>query len=371
MKQKTINFGGTSRRAVLAGGLVCAVGLSSHVSQAATVPNGYPRSYDRLVDEAHRESALTIYTATEEHESDDVLRDFRSLYPFIQIRYEHLHSTALYDRFTKEVAAGQATADLVVSSAMDTQIKLVNDGYAQPYSSPEKPSLPPWAVWKNQAYGITAEPIVFAFNKKLLPASAVPKSHDELERFLRRTPAPYRGRIATYDPELSATGFLFFTQDLQISHDTWALTRALGSVRPSFSVSGDQLLNDVIGGRYVFAYNMISSYALEKQASHPDLGIVFPNDYTLIMSRIAFITKDARHPAAAKLFLDFTLSKRGQALLVNRHMAAVRPDVPTPCITIDPAVRRAIHVGPSLLANLDQFRRRRVLQEWKSALSQS
>ena len=298
------------------------------------------------------------------------MREFRALYPFINVDYDHLHSTALYDRFMREVSTGQASADLLVSSAMDTQIKLVNDGYAQAYASPEKPNLPPWAVWKNQAYGVTAEPIVFAYNKALMPAADVPRSHDDLERLLKRSGGAYRGRIGTYDPELSATGFLFFTQDLQISHDTWALVRALGRTQPKLYVSGDELLNEVISGKYVFSYNMISSYALEKQAANPVLGIVFPNDYVLVMSRIAFVTKDARHPAAAKLFLDFLLSKKGQALLAKRHMASVRSDVAQPGLAADQATARAIHVGPSLLANLDQFRRRRVLQEWRAALIQ-
>ena len=340
------------------------------VSANETIPSGYPRSYDRLIETARKEGKLTIYTATEEHEVDDVLREFRALYPFINVDYDHLHSTALYDRFMREVSTGQASADLLVSSAMDTQIKLVNDGYAQAYASPEKPNLPPWAVWKNQAYGVTAEPIVFAYNKALMPAADVPRSHDDLERLLKRSGGAYRGRIGTYDPELSATGFLFFTQDLQISHDTWALVRALGRTQPKLYVSGDELLNEVISGKYVFSYNMISSYALEKQAANPVLGIVFPNDYVLVMSRIAFVTKDARHPAAAKLFLDFLLSKKGQALLAKRHMASVRSDVAQPGLAADQATARAIHVGPSLLANLDQFRRRRVLQEWRAALIQ-
>jgi iron(III) transport system substrate-binding protein len=357
-----------SRRSFALGG-AAASSLASVGAAAGVVPGGYPRSYARLIDAARREGQLTVYTAIEEHEVDDVLRDFRSRYPFIKVDYDHIHSTALYDRFVREVQAGQPSADLLVSSAMDTQIKLVNDGYAQAYASPEKPSLPAWASWKDQAYGVTAEPIVFAYNKTLMPVSDVPQSHDGLERLLRRSQAAYRGKIATYDPEHSATGYLFFTQDLEISHDTWALVRAFGRTKAALYVSGDQLLNDVISGKFTFSYNMISSYALEKQATHPVLGIVFPSDYTLIMSRIAFITKDARHPAAAKLFLDHLLSRRGQTLLASRHMAPVRDDVPHPVPAGDPATRQAIHVGPSLLANLDQLRRERVLQQWRAAVN--
>jgi iron(III) transport system substrate-binding protein len=340
-------------------------------AQDGIIPPRYPRSYAHLIDLARHEGRLTIYTATEEHELEDVLKAFRARHPFISVQYDHIHSTALYDRFTSEVAAGRPTADLMVSSSMDTQIKLVNDGYAQAYASPEKPNLPAWAVWKDQAYGVTAEPIVFAYNRKLIPPSAVPRSHVDLERMLAKWPAHFHGAVATYDPEHSATGFLFFTQDLEISHDTWALAKAAGRAGAKYYVSGDQLLNDVIAGRYAVSYNMISSYALEKQAYHPDLGIVFPDDYTLVMSRIAFITQSARQPASAKLFLDYLLSREGQGLLAARHMAPVRPDVPRPGFSVDPSILRVIHVGPSLLANIDQFRRNRILRDWKKAVGQS
>lgn len=360
-----------SRRAFGLGSAAVAALAPLNGASAEGLPPGYPRSYQRLIDAARREGKLTIYTATDQHEVGDILHDFRVRYPDIDVAYDHLHSTALYDRFVGEISARKPTADLLFSSAMDTQIKLVNDGYAQPYASPEKPNLPPWAVWKNEAFGVTAEPIVIAYNKQLLPAADVPRSHDDLERLLRTAGAKYQGRIATYDPEMSATGFLFITQDLQISHDTWSLVKALGRTKPKFYVSGDQLLDEVIAGKYVLAYNMMSSYALEKQAAHPVLGIVFPSDYTLVMSRIAFISKDAAHPAAARLFLDYLLSRPGQASLARRHMTSIRSDVPRPGFTMDPASARAIHVGPALLANLDQFRRKRFLQEWRNALAQA
>ena len=58
---------------------------------------------------------------------------------------------------------------------MDLQVKLVNDGYAQPYVSKEITHIPDWAVWKNEAYAITAEPIVIVYNKNLVAESDIPE----------------------------------------------------------------------------------------------------------------------------------------------------------------------------------------------------
>jgi iron(III) transport system substrate-binding protein len=354
-----------SRRALLLG-LAATIGAPQ--PSVAQTPLGYPRSYDRLRSQGKSERSLLIYSAADLYEVASVIRAFRLLNPGIDVQYVHLASSEVYDRYVREIQAGRPSADLVFNSAMDLQIKLVNDGYAQPYASPEKPYLPPWAVWKNQAYGVTAEPIVFAYNKRLMPPADVPRSHEDLERLLRTKARAYQGKIATYDVERSSTGYLFFTQDEQISRDTWKLLQALGRTRPALYVSGDEMLRRVIAGEHLLAFNMMSSYALERRAKDPALEVVFPNDYTLMMSRIAFISKEARHPAAAKLFLDFLLSRQGQGLLAERFMTPVRVDLKPSHPQADPGDLRAIHVGPSLLANLDSLKRSRLIAQWKSAL---
>ena len=92
---------------------------------------------------------------------------------------------------------------------MDLQLKLVADGHALTYHSPESAKMPKWAVYEDRAWGTTFEPLVIAYNKRLLPADAVPGSH-------ARSAAPYQGepqllaggKLTTYDPEKSGFGFL-------------------------------------------------------------------------------------------------------------------------------------------------------------------
>ncbi len=98
------------------------------------------------------------------------------------------------------------------------------------------------------------------------------------------------------------------------------------------------------------------------------MEVIFPTDYTLVMSRIAFISKEARQPAAAKLFLDCLLSAEGQGLLAQRFMTPVRIDMGPLFPHADPADLRAIHVGPALLANLDRLKSMRLLRNWKQAV---
>jgi len=166
---------------------------------SAQVPQGYPADYSTIVEAAKKEGKVVIYATTDRIAANPLIKDFQAAFPGIQVDYSDLNSTELYNRFIAEVAAG-ATGDVLWSSAMDLQVKLAADGNAATYVSPEAASLPKWAVWQNQAYGTTYEPITFVYNKRLMPAADVPADHTALLNLLISKTAAYRGKLTAYDP---------------------------------------------------------------------------------------------------------------------------------------------------------------------------
>ncbi|MET0240018.1 MAG: ABC transporter substrate-binding protein [Sphingobium sp.] len=334
---------------------------------AAQRPAGYPRSYDDLIVSARAERSLRIYANADRTELVPVIAAFRATYPGIDVHYSDIGSTEIYRRFVAETRGRRPSADLLWSSSMDLQIKLINDGFAQAYASPEKPAIPATAVWKNMGYGITAEPIGFAYNKRLIPATQLPRSHAELEDFLRRRRRALTGRVVTFDPARSNTGYLYLTQDYAITRDTRSLLAAIAATRPVLATNTEPMLQAVAEGRQAIAYNIIGSYAMELARRDPRIGVVLPRDYTLVTSRIAFIARDAHHPAAARLFLDFLLSRRGQMLLAKQSLWPVRNDIAAHRLSATQA--RPIRVGPQLLVNLDRIKRQRFLSEWNAILA--
>ena len=350
--------------------LLAALLFALPVAAQAAVPPGYPRSYNRIIENAQREGAIVIYSSTDFHEVAPLLRAFRRMYPFLRVRYYERSSNEVYNRILEEAKTRKGAADLVWSAAMDLQIKLVNDGYAQAYASPEKPALPAWAMWKNEAYGVTAEPVVFAYNRKLMPRADVPRTRADITRLLRAKRRFYSGKVSTYDPARSSAGYLYLTQDLQTNLDTWQLVHELGAAKATFHETSKEMLDRIASGETYFSYNVLGSYALERQSQDSAIGVVMPADYTLVMSRIALIPGEARHPNAAKLLLDFMLSRRGQSILTRSFMTPVRSDVPPPGhVRTTARTARAIRVSPALLVNLDSLKRRRILSEWQKNLA--
>jgi len=352
------------RRMPAAFAACCLLALSA---RAATPDD--PPPYGDLVAAAGREGMVRVYSSTDVPQMADLLAEFRALYPGVALDYVKHGSAEQYGLLMSEVAEGHGSADLLLSSGMDLQIKAVNDGYAQSYSSPEADHLQPWMRWRDTAYGVTAEPIAIVYNKNLVPPEDVPHSHADLTKLLTGKPERYFGKVATYDLDRSATGVLLATQDVRMTEKTWDLFRAMGHSGVKVYSTASGMLDRVAAGDQLIGYNVIGSYALDRLKAEPALGVVLPEDYTLVLSRIAFVPKAALHPNAGKLFLNFLLSRRGQKLLATHYLGTVRDDLPE-VAAIQPRSPslRPILVGPELLTYLDQAKGTKFLKAWRRAL---
>lgn len=316
---------------------------------------------------------LVIYSSTDEDQFAALLSEFHKQHPGLALVYRSLPAREVYQRTRDESDQGKTQADVVISSAMDLQIKLVNDRYAQSYSSPHRNRLPSWAVWKNEAFAVTSEPIVIGYNKQLMRADAVPNSHDELAAQLNAEPAKFESRIGLYDPEQSPTGYMYIRQDLHIDKDNWDLIGGIGRASPRLFTSTKDMIDRVSAGDLVLAYNIIGSYALQRARTDPNFGVIIPRDYVLISSRVALIPRKAPNPEAARRFLDFMLSRHGQKLLSQNDMIPLHKDVAQAGANniLNRTNKRAIHVGPALMADLDSVNQTRFFTKWNSSIGTS
>ena len=345
--------------------------LAAATLAQAGPPEGYPKSYGAIVSAARDEGRVVVYSTTDLSTVAALIRDFELCYPGVKVEYNDLNSAELQARFLAETAAGQASADVLWSSAMDLQMKLANDDHAERYRSPEAASLPDWAVWRDTAFGTTFEPAVFVYNKRYVTGADIPRTHADVLRLLTTQRDKYAGNVTTYDLEKSAVGFLFATQDSRIQTGFWELVRALGNNAVELEANTSVMVQRIAAGKDYLGYNLIGSYALTRARRDPSIGVVLPEDYTLVMSRIALLSKYATHPNAGKLWLDYLLSRRGQGVLSSRsELFSIRSDVPgeftaaTLRQTLGGSLR-AIAVGPPLLVFLDHSKQLEFLRRWR------
>ncbi|MGZ5038734.1 MAG: ABC transporter substrate-binding protein [Usitatibacter sp.] len=341
---------------------------------AAQLPEDYPAAYRKLITAGQREGRVVIYSTMDIAEASPLIADFESMYPGIKVQYYEMNSPEVYGRFVEETERSGSSADVTWSSAMDLQIKLANDRFAEAYKSPEARFLPEWAVWHDEAYGTTFEPAVFVYNRKLVPPDEVPQTHSEFLHLMTSKPEKYSGNVITYDIEKSAVGFLFLSQDSVAMPGFWSLLSVLGARNVELEANTATMMERIASGKDLIGYNLLGSYALGRAKRDPSLGVVLPHDYTLVLSRVILIAKNAPHPSAARLWLDFVLSRRGQTVLAERsRFFSIRPDVKgeftaaTLAQTLG-ASARPIGVGSGLLVFLDKAKHLEIVRRWRQAI---
>jgi len=301
-----------------------------------------------------------------------VMSVFAATEPDLAIRYEQWGSNDLYRLANDACRHGAALADLVISSAVDQQVKLVNDGCAQPFRSDRTERLPAAANWRSEVFGVTREPAVIVYNRDLVSAEEAPRTRFELIDLLRPEGTRFAGRVATYDIEVSGLGYLFAFADAQQATSFGSLLEAFGRSGAVATCCSAEILDGVAAGRWLIAYNVLGSYALARASRDRRIVVVAPHDYTLVLSRAALIPKSARNPAAAGALIDFLLSDVGRRALAASRLLVSFGDGEGADFDQAESARtslRPIPLSPALLVDLDSQKRALFLERWRNSFS--
>ncbi len=318
---------------------------------------------------------LVIYSSLDERLALPLIEGFQEQHPDVAVRYEDLLTGEINARIIAETDAGGTTADLAFSSAMDLQVKLANDGYARPAMTPDTTGWPAWANWRNTAYALTFEPAVFAYHKPSFVDAPPPATRADLRRWIADHPEQARGRIGTYDITRSGVGYLFMARDQELYPRIWIVVQAMGRAGVQQFATSGELLERIADGRLALGYNLLGSYAAEWARKHPDVGLILPRDFTVVVSRVGLVPTAARAPEQGTDFLAFLMSPEGQSLLSETlRLSAVSLEVagqtsPAGGMQELAGLRlKPVPVSPGLLAYLDQATRAKLLARWNRAI---
>ncbi|WP_050448519.1 ABC transporter substrate-binding protein [Achromobacter spanius] len=311
-------------------------------------------------------NVLVLHASNSVQVFKGVLEDFTRLNPSLRLEYTELSTQQLYqdavERARQDPTARRGP-DLIISSAMDLQTKLVNDGYAQRHVSPETRALPAWANWRDEVFSIGTDPIVMVYNTDKLDAARVPHTRRALLSLLQAPDRPLAGSISTYDVEGSGIGYLAATQDTRLDSMAGALLAAFGRNGVTTHESTEDALDKLERGDITLAYNLLESYTRHRIDQGAPLAIIYPQDYTLMLSRSAIIPKQAPRGDLGALLLDYLLSPRGQEMLAKQSgMQPVNASV------VPAAGIRPMALGVGLLVYLDTLKKRHFLDLWRAAI---
>lgn len=293
---------------------------------------------------------------------EPIIMEFQHRNPMINIDYVVSSSAELMKAIYQE----QAAFDLAISSAMDLQTKLANDGFARNYSSEATSALPGWAKWRNQIFGFTQEPAVLVISEAAFTEIPVPSTREELIELLRDHPDQFKGRIGTYDVRTAGLGYLFATQDSRNTESFWRLTEVMGRLDTQLYCCSGGMITDIAEGRLALAYNVLGSYAVSRQLNTPGIRVIPLDDFLGVMLRTVLIPQKAENPAASGKMIDFlvTLGDRPE-LMAKTGLPPINAEM----LQVGTAAR-PIRLGPGLLVFLDTMRRETFLRSWVNSIVQ-
>lgn len=313
---------------------------------------------DRQVFEvAGATTTLRIISSTDTDLFAPLIEAFVARNPDIAIEYLVTGTADLDRRFRKTPDA----FDIVVSSAMDLQFKLTNDGYALELASV---SHPVWAEWRQSLFAFTSEPAAIVINRAAFEGLPIPRSRRELIEALRARPDVFRGRIGTYDVRQSGLGYLFATQDARASETFWRLMEVMGGLNARLYCCSGEMIDDLTNGTIVVAYNVLGSYAEARAESQNILETVLPSDFPTTMMRTALVSKETDESAAAQRFIHFLVTYQSNPTDDARALPPLHDRE-------NGTEHATIALEPALMTFLDTLKRTKFLSEWEDALVQN
>ncbi|WP_296423084.1 extracellular solute-binding protein [Yoonia sp.] len=305
---------------------------------------------------------LVVHSTTDYVIFRPALEAFVAKNPTVSITYEQWGSNALYAQSLAACEGDLPKADAVFSSAIHQMVALVNHACASPYRSAATAALAPTRRWRDELWGVTHEAAVIIYNTKLVPATDAPRTRFALLDLMRQPGTTYDGKIATYDIEASGLGYLLAFADSLEATTFGALLEGFARSNAVATCCSAEIIKGVADGRYLIAYNVLGSY-IDPVASE-NIGVIKPEDYTLFLSRAYMIPRGARNPVMSAALLDFLLSPEGQSVLADRNLVD-RGDSEDTNLPI--SAQRDIAIEPALLVAIDQHRRVRFIDQWRSS----
>lgn len=306
---------------LLAAGLM----LPTGVANAQDVPAGYPAAYAALVNEAKAEASLRIYTNLSEDNIAPVIKAFNKAYPNIKVGSLEMGPSEAFSRYRAEVGSGVASADLLISSTIVDWVSAVKDGLLADYKSPERPNLPEWSYPEAGLYTFSADPMVTIFNKMTVPPELQVNSMDAYFANISAHPDVFSGKVGTYDGRYAFGGALNYALVQRYGDQAWKWFEKAGpSIKPGGGAGG--MIERTLSGELSSAYFVSAPVVFSKISDGLGeiIGWNFPKDGTVIFPRGMGVTAKAKHPAAAKVFLDFILSEAGQVAVAAGKLTPYR-----------------------------------------------
>jgi iron(III) transport system substrate-binding protein len=263
----------------------------------------------RLEEGAKKERNLVVYSNQGLETIQEYSNAFQKKYPFVKVDSSRLQGAKGLDRILLEHRVGKLPAD-VVGVDFDNIGELLKTSIHARYDSQEKKYYPN-QFWDKEGrwYTVDYTLVVIAYNTNLVKAAEAPRGYQDL------LDPKWKNDISIdNEPEQAVFAWLMEWGEAKTAEYMKALMRNGAVARRGHTLQVQLLCS----GESKIAVEVYPPRVLQmKYEKKCPIAMVFPNPTPGSLGSHTGITRSAKNPHAAALYIDFMLSEDGVAALAR------------------------------------------------------
>ncbi|HLN85900.1 MAG TPA: extracellular solute-binding protein [Candidatus Limnocylindrales bacterium] len=278
-----------------------------------------------LPEKAKEEGKVVAYLAMNAADAVTVQSSFEKKFPQIKVDLVRMGAPSLLQRILTESRGGKVLADVVLGFGF-IHYELVQQKLLARYDSPERNNYVTQFKDKD-GYWTNVMPIVhtIAYNTKSLPAAELPVRYTDLLQ------PRWQGRLGMNSNNLM---FLAAMMTHFGKESGMGFLQKLSDQAPQVRGGGSLLMTLVAAGEFPLGFSINENNVENLKLKGAPVDWVRLADPLYGELVPIGIMSGAAHPNAARLFIDYVLSREGQELFKNLGKIPARSDV-TPNINIE------------------------------------
>jgi iron(III) transport system substrate-binding protein len=296
--------------------------LAQGLSKSPTMVLDFMTNAD--VAKAEQEGQLVFYCHENEAGTAGIMEGFSKDFPKIKTSYVRAQTGALYNKILSERAAGRFDVDVLQLSDLAPAFDFRRKGGYEHYVSPES------SAYKNEHlsapngffFWTGVDPAGIAYNSEKVTASDAPKGWKDI------LDPRWKGKISC---KISSSGLQFVQWYMLRKIYGDGFWKEFAKLQPHAFDSRVQLFDRLSkGDDMITAIGEYPAYILFKSKG-AKVEFVAPPDGLVATPLVVGAVNKAPHPEVSKLFVDWAMSKRGQAWYQsnpNLYYGSVRTDAP-------------------------------------------
>ncbi|MBI2228953.1 MAG: extracellular solute-binding protein [Deltaproteobacteria bacterium] len=301
----------------------------------------------KIVEEAKKEGKLLFYTVLSLPESQALIKGFHQKYPFIQPELFRLGAEKMRTKILTEARAGRHLFDVTSMAVVETGM-LHLQRVLGAYKASARDAIPA-GLKDDEGYwtGIYVRQFVLAYDTRQVSEKDAPRDWWDLLDPKRK------GKIGMDEQE---TEWYAALVEYWGTEKAKKFMRGLAAQNPVLHRGHTLIANLLVAGEFPLAIAYASRIE-EMKAKGAPVDWVDTMDPIVVSPSVISLAARAPHPNAARLFIEYVLSREGQTLLQESFRVMARTDVPPLAKKLDLKRLRASFVNPKIADRYADFQK--------------